>query len=99
MIVNFITIPPTENSLSQPYFTHFVAVYFKRALRRGIIEVSEKEEPCDVFICFKEHDAKGDRTPDSVFAQEIYEALTEKGYRVFFSRITLENILGTEYEP
>ncbi len=69
------------------------------ALRRGIIEVSEKEEPYDVFICFKEHDAKGDRTPDSVFAQEIYEALTEKGYRVFFSRITLENILGTEYEP
>ena len=69
------------------------------SLRRAIIEVSEKEEPYDVFICFKEHDAKGDRTPDSVFAQEIYEALTEKGYRVFFSRITLENILGTEYEP
>lgn len=69
------------------------------ALRRDIIEVSEKEEPYDVFICFKEHDAKGDRTPDSVFAQEIYEALTEKGYRVFFSRITLEDKLGTEYEP
>ncbi len=68
-------------------------------IRKGIIEVSEKEEPYDVFICFKEHDAKGDRTPDSVFAQEIYDALTEKGYRVFFSRITLEDKLGTEYEP
>lgn len=68
-------------------------------IRKGIIEVSEKEEPYDVFICFKEHDKRGDRTPDSVFAQEIYDALTEKGYRVFFSRITLEDKLGTEYEP
>ncbi|MBE6976562.1 MAG: toll/interleukin-1 receptor domain-containing protein [Ruminococcaceae bacterium] len=69
------------------------------ALRKGIIEVSEKEEPYDIFICFKEHNDLGDRTPDSVFAQEIYDALTEKGYRVFFSRITLEDKLGTEYEP
>jgi len=32
-------------------------------------------------------------------AQDIYDALTEKGYRVFFSRITLEDKLGQEYEP
>ena len=36
---------------------------------------------------------------DSVIAQDVYDALTEKGYRVFFSRITLEDKLGTEYEP
>ena len=29
----------------------------------------------------------------------MYDALTEKGYRVFFSRITLEDKLGKEYEP
>jgi len=68
-------------------------------LRRGIIEVSGKEEPYDVFICYKETDASGGRTVDSVLAQDIYDALTEKGYRTFFSRITLEDKLGTEYEP
>ena len=36
---------------------------------------------------------------DSVIAQDVYDALTEKGYRVFFSRISLEDKLGTEYEP
>ena len=68
-------------------------------LRKGIIEVSAKEEPYDIFICYKETDEKGDRTLDSVLAQDIYDALTEKGYRVFFSRITLEDKLGQEYEP
>lgn len=36
---------------------------------------------------------------DSVLAQDIYQALTEKGYRTFFARITLEDVLGREYEP
>lgn len=69
------------------------------ALRIGIIEVSSKEEPYDIFICYKETDALGERTIDSVIAQDVYDALTEKGYRVFFSRITLEDKLGQEYEP
>lgn len=68
-------------------------------LRKGIIEVSSKEEPYDIFICYKETDDKGDRTVDSVIAQDVYTEMTEKGYRVFFSRISLEDKLGTEYEP
>ena len=68
-------------------------------LRRGIIEVSSREEPYDIFICYKETDENGQRTLDSVLAQDLYNALTEKGYRVFFSRITLEDKLGQEYEP
>ena len=68
-------------------------------IRRRIVELSGKEQPYDIFICYKETDENGERTPDSVMAQEVYEALTEKGYRVFFSRITLEDKLGTEYEP
>ena len=68
-------------------------------LRKGIVEVSSKEEPYDIFICYKETDENGDRTLDSVLAQDIYNALTEKGYRVFFSRISLEDKLGVEYEP
>ena len=68
-------------------------------IRRGIIEVSANELPYDVFICYKETAEDGQRTVDSVMAQDIYDALTEKGYRVFFSRITLEDKLGQEYEP
>jgi alpha-tubulin suppressor-like RCC1 family protein/DNA-directed RNA polymerase subunit RPC12/RpoP len=68
-------------------------------LRKEILEVSGKEEPYDIFICYKEKDENGQRTIDSVMAQDVYEALTEKGYRVFFSRISLEDKLGQEYEP
>lgn len=68
-------------------------------IRKGIIEVSGKEEPYDIFICYKETDENGERTMDSVIAQDVYSALTDKGYRVFFSRITLEDKLGQEYEP
>ena len=69
------------------------------ALRQSILEVSGKEEPYDIFISYKEKGATGERTEDSVIAQDIYKALTEEGYRVFFSRISLESKLGTEYEP
>ena len=68
-------------------------------LRKNIIEVSSKEEPYDVFISYKELDENGERTLDSVIAQDIYTELTDKGYRVFFSRISLESKLGVEYEP
>ena len=68
-------------------------------IRQRIVELSGKEQPYDIFICYKETDENGERTPDSVMAQEVYDALTEKGYRVFFSRLTLEDKLGTEYEP
>lgn len=68
-------------------------------IRKGIIEVSGKEAPYDIFICYKETAEDGNRTIDSVMAQNIYDQLTAKGYRVFFSRITLEDKLGQEYEP
>ena len=80
------------------------AVYREEAkaietLRVAINEVSSKEEPYDIFICYKETDNSGNRTIDSVIAQDVYQALVGKGYKVFFSRITLEDKLGQEYEP
>ena len=69
------------------------------SLREAILSVSGTEEPYDVFISYKETDDGGERTVDSVLAQDIYRELTREGYRVFFSRISLENKLGTEYEP
>ena len=69
-------------------------------VQRGILATSQKEEPFDVFICYKEtDDTTKDRTKDSLDAQDIYYKLTEEGYRVFFSRITLEDKVGAEYEP
>ena len=68
-------------------------------IRKGILEVSAKEEPYDIFICYKETGHDGNRTVDSVMAQNVYDMLTDKGYRVFFSRITLEDKLGRQYEP
>lgn len=68
-------------------------------IQRDILALSHQEEPYDVFICYKETDDYGSRTKDSILAQEIYYKLTDEGFRVFFSRITLEEKLGTQYEP
>ena len=68
-------------------------------VQRGILATSRSTEPYDVFISYKELDDNGERTRDSILAQEIYYRLTEKGWRVFFSRISLEDVPGTQYEP
>ena len=68
-------------------------------IQKRILEISSKEKPYDIFICYKETDDKGERTNDSVIAQDIYDKLVEKGYKVFFARITLEDKLGVDYEP
>lgn len=68
-------------------------------IQKGILAISQKEKPFDVFICYKETDANGRRTQDSVLANDLYHQLTQEGFKVFFSRITLEDKLGTAYEP
>ena len=68
-------------------------------IQKGILAISQKEEPFDVFICYKETDKDGRRTQDSVLANDLYHQLTQEGFKVFFSRITLEDKLGTAYEP
>lgn len=68
-------------------------------IQKGFLAISHKEEPFDVFICYKETDNNGRRTQDSVLATELYNELTREGFKVFFSRITLEDKLGVAYEP
>jgi len=80
------------------------ALYEKEAkeidrLQKKILSISEKEAPYDIFICFKDTDEDGKRTKDSQLATKIYDNLTGKGYRVFFSRVTLKSKVGSEYEP
>lgn len=68
-------------------------------LQKNILEIVHKEKPFDVFICYKETDENGKRTPDSVIANDIYYQLTQEGFKVFYAAITLEDKLGQEYEP
>ena len=68
-------------------------------IQKRILEISQHEEAYDVFICYKETDDHDRRTPDSVLAQELCYQLNEEGFKVFFSRITLEDKLGSEFEP
>ncbi|MBO5261803.1 MAG: TIR domain-containing protein [Clostridia bacterium] len=80
------------------------AIYQREAeqidkIQKGILELSYKEAPYDVFICYKQSDETGKRTKDSVLANEIYHELTSEGFRVFYSAISLEDKLGEEYEP
>ena len=67
-------------------------------IQKNILKISAQEKPFDIFICYKESDESGQRTPDSVFAQELYGTLSAKGYKVFFARVTLEDKVGL-YEP
>ncbi len=66
-----------------------------------ILEISSQEEPYDVFICYKEKDPENpnERTRDALKAGDIYDELTEKGYKVFYSHVTLDEKAGSEYEP
>lgn len=68
-------------------------------IQKGILAISQKEDPFDVFVCYKESDNSGRRTPDSVLAQDLYYQLNQEGFKVFFARITLEDKLGSAYEP
>lgn len=68
-------------------------------IQKGILEISKKEKPFDIFICYKETDESGKRTQDSVIANDLYYQLTREGFKVFFAAITLEDKLGKAYEP
>lgn len=68
-------------------------------LQKQILAISSAEKPYDVFICYKETDENGKRTRDSIICQEIYDELTKRNYKVFFSKVSLESKLGTQYEP
>ena len=68
-------------------------------IQKDILALAQKEETYDVFIYYKETDADGRRTQDSVIANDIYYQLTQEGFKVFYAAITLEDKLGSAYEP
>ena len=46
-------------------------------IQKGILLLSRKEKPFDIFISFKDTDSNGIRTKDSIAAQKLYEKLTK----------------------
>jgi hypothetical protein len=52
----------------------------------------------DVFISFKNSDAKGNKTTDSMLAERLYVFLTEKKLSVFFSNVELEKRGVAQYK-
>lgn len=81
-----------------------IDIYQKEAhqidyIQKGILRIAQKEKPFDVFISYKRTDDDGNRTSDSVLANDLYHQLVQEGLNVFFAEITLENKLGKDYEP
>ena len=68
-------------------------------IQKAILSLSDSQEKYDVFICYKETDENGDRTIDSVLAQELYNELSKMKIKTFFARKTLEGKVGSSYEP
>lgn len=68
-------------------------------IQRKILAIANEEKAYDVFISYKEKTVDGSRTKSSVIAQDLWDRLTKAGYRTFFSRISLEDKIGSEFEP
>ena len=71
------------------------------AIRVEWVKKASREPAYDVFISYKDSDREHhiERTEDSYDAHELYMALTEAGYKVFFSRVSLRNKVSEHYEP
>ena len=67
-------------------------------IRKEWVNKAAKEPAYDIFLSFKDSE-DGERTTDSYDAHELYNILTGLGYRVFFSRVTLKDKSGENYEP
>lgn len=67
-------------------------------LQRKILDLTNTEDPYDIFICYKKTDLDtGALTEDSKIAGQIYMKLIENNYRVFWAERSLPP--GCEYEP
>ena len=67
--------------------------------RRRIVELSRGGERYDIYLCCRERDERGLRTPESAAAKSLYTRLTNDGFSVFYPDITLDEVQGSEWEP
>lgn len=79
------------------------AVYTARAteidrVQQAIRLKAAETDGYEVFICFKASD-NHIATQDRYIARRIFDELTKRGFRTFFSEVSLKDRLGSEYEP
>lgn len=68
------------------------------AIQTGIWAQAQAADDYDVFLCFKSTDKRA-ATEDRYIARRIFDELTKRGFKTFFSEVTLKNKLGVDYEP
>ncbi|MCD8040572.1 MAG: TIR domain-containing protein [Clostridia bacterium] len=68
-------------------------------LQREIKRKMSEEDDFDVFICYRSADENGNPTRERTVARRIYNELTSRGIKTFFSEVTLNGRLGDDYEP
>ena len=88
-----------ENCADEQRALYESEAQFIDKLQRKIKRAMEDEEDFDVFISFKATDESGRGTEDAYIARQIYDELTKRGLKVFFSEVTLSGRIGDEYEP
>ena len=68
-------------------------------LQKNIKRRLEDEEDFDVFISFKSTDENGNPTKERGVARRIYDELTKRKIKTFFSEVTLRDRIGEDFEP
>lgn len=68
-------------------------------LQTKIKEKIKTEQDYDVFLCFKSTDENSNPTKDRFIARSVYDELTKRNIRTFFSEVSLKDRLGEDYEP
>lgn len=68
-------------------------------LQKKIKRQLEDEEDYTVFLSFKSANEDGTPTRERYIARKIYDELTKRGIKTFFSEITLKNRIGEDFEP
>ena len=88
-----------ENCADEQRSIYESEALFIDKLQKKIKRAMEDEEDFDIFISFKATDDSGRGTEDAYIARQIYDELTKRGMKVFFSEVTLSGRIGDEYEP
>lgn len=68
-------------------------------LQKEILRLADAGEDFDVFISFKSKDRAGHMTRDAKIARIVYDELTKRGIKTFFSDVTLQGKMFSDYEP
>lgn len=93
---DYINVLNNADVLSKEVYVR-EANWIDKIQKDNLALVSSGEE-YDVFISYKESDERGEITEDSQIAFSLYEKLTAKGYKVFFSKITLQKCAGENFD-